>query len=184
VRRLAAAVGVAAATFGLAVVSGALPRPFGLDDAFVLLVGALAVVQGLRYGLARRGVEYEATEFGDPELRYRVPAPGDDDDEYLTGSGGVGYRARQRRREFRDRLRELAAETVALRENCSEADATDLIDEGVWTDDPYAAHFLSRGSVPIPLHLRARAALSRVSSFRFYVDRSVAAIDAAREVSE
>jgi hypothetical protein len=183
IRRLVVAVGVGAAAVGLAITLGPLGRPFDVNDAFVLVVGVLALVQGLRYLLERRGAEYAATEFGDPERRYRVPVPGDDADDSIAFASGLSYAARKRRRDVREHLRDVATETLELRENCSPSEATDRLDDGDWTDDPFAAHFLSRGAVSLPLALRLRATLSRRSRFAFYAAHTVAAIDEAGEVA-
>jgi len=183
IRRLLVVVGVGAAVAGLTITLGPLDRPFDVDDAFVLLIGILSLVQGLRYALERRGLDYTATEFGDPERRYRVPAPGDEDDESIAFASGMSYAARNRRRDIREHLRDVASETIELRENCSPAEATDRLDEGSWTDDQFAAHFLSRGNVSVSLALRVRATVSRGSTFAFYVSRSVAAIDEVGEVT-
>lgn len=183
IRRLLVAVGVGTAVVGLAITFGPFGRPFDVNDAFVLMVGLLALVQGLRYAVERRGFDYTATEFGDPERRYRVPVPGDEADESIGFASGMSYAARNRRRDIREHLRDVASETLELRENCSPSDATDRLDEGDWTTDPFAAHFLSRGNVSVSLALRLRATVSRGSTFAFYVSRTVAAIDELGEVT-
>lgn len=177
-----AVVGVVTVVTGLYVVFVGPPGAFDFDYTFVTLVGLLAVVQGLRYGLERRHTEFRATETADPELRYHVPVPGDDHDETLSIASGWGYRARNRQHSIRDDLRRVAAETIAIRESCSLEEAVERVEAGTWTDDPVAAAFLGDRLAKPPLRHRLRATLSRQPSFVYRVRRTVAAVAALQRV--
>ncbi|MFB6154503.1 MAG: hypothetical protein ABEJ22_01320 [Haloferacaceae archaeon] len=177
-RGTAAAVGVATVVTGVYSVYVGPAGPFDFDYTFVTLVGVLALVQGLRYGLGRRHTEFRAAETDDPELRYHVPVPGDDHDERFAVAGGWGYRARNRQRSVREDLHRVAVETVTIRENCAPEEAEARVAAGTWTADPVAAAFLGDDVPAPPLRDRLLAALSRDSSFVYRARRTVAAVAA------
>jgi hypothetical protein len=144
--------------------------------AFVLAVGALAGLQGLRYALRRRRADVIQTTTGDPERRYRVPAPGDDVDRDMSLPGG--WRGSSSASAVRKRIYDAAVRTLVLRDNCSESEAETRIEEGTWTDDPIAANYLG-ADVAVPLRTRLRILLSgRVSTVR--AARAIAAVEALR----
>lgn len=170
------AAGALAALAGLAVVLTGRPGPFEFAFEFALLVGLLALVQGLRYGLERRRTTYGAYSVGDPEERYAAPPPGHEFDESVSRTGGRTLRAVTGRRELQQRVRAVAATTLAATAGLSEAEAVRRIEEGTWTDDRVAAQFLADG--PLPLSASLRALVRGESRFRFGVRRAVAAVAA------
>jgi hypothetical protein len=174
------AAGALAALAGLVVVFTGRSGPFEFAFEFALIVGLLAVVQGLRYGLERRGTTYGAYSVGDPEERYGAPPPGREFDESLSRTGGRTLRAVTGRRELRRRVRAAAATTLAATAGVSEAEAVRRIEEGTWTDDRVAARFLADGSMPLSASLRAL--VRGESRFALGVRHAVAAV-AALETS-
>lgn len=146
-RRLALAAGSVA--LGLSLLSILAPGlvPLSLGQVVVSLVGVLAFVQGLRV-LRRRGVGLDEAETRDAELPVATPAPGDDFntvlDEFL---GGQLFYERTR---IQDGLHAAAVAVLTQYGGYSEAEATEAIATGAWTDDPYAASFLGGESVPAP----------------------------------
>jgi len=176
VRRLATVVGVVTVAAGLFVVFGGPATRFDFNYTFVTLVGALAVVQGLRYGLERRSTDFEQSATADPELRVHVPVPGDGHDDDIAKSAGWSYRAKNRRQTVREHLKSVAVETVATRENVTEAAARDRLEEGTWTTDPVAAAFLGPSTARPPIREQLRARLRRESAFSYHARRTVGAI--------
>jgi hypothetical protein len=177
-RRLTLALGVLAATAGLASALTGSAFGFGLDYLFVTLVGLLAVVQGLRYGAARRGADFEFTETGDPELRHEVPTPGEEFDAGLAASQGWSYRSMRERDEIHDRLREAAVESLVTHRELSRAEAERQVDEGEWIDDADAADVLATGSVRRGPRDVLRGLLRREPRYQYGVRRAVDEIDA------
>ena len=179
--RVVTAIGLGAVGFGL--VSVALRETFGFSVSytFVTLVGLLAVAQGLRAVSGRRRTDGEATETGDPELRYRVATPGDDFDRLLGDTTGWSLQSVSRQHDVRDRLNRAAVDALVTYEHCTAEEARARIETGGWTDDQVAASLLS-DSVPSPsLRLRLRRLFTRESGFAFRVARTVDAIHAVQE---
>ena len=177
------ALGVAAVAVGfVAAVDRGVAAALDPSATVVTLIGALGVVQGLRYANARRSRKREAAAPGDPERRAPATVPGADLDERIeqaTGSALGGHRAR---REVRDRVRELAVAAVARDRNVP-ADAADrLVETGDWTDDATAAAFLAPRS-SYPVRVRVRAMVSGRSRYEFGLRAAVGALDrlASRE---
>lgn len=173
---VAAAVGVLAVLGGVAGLAGFVVPGLSATFVFVLVVGILTGVQGLRYALGRRHVDYRATDTGDPELRYRVPTPGDDVDRRLSDRS---WRVRGAAK-LRARLREVAVETLVRHDNCSTERAERRVDEGTWTTDPVAARYLG-ADVPLSLVDRVQLLVRRQSSTPARVARTIAAIESVRE---
>ena len=180
--RLVTAVGLGAVALGL--VSVALRETFGfsLSYTFVTLVGALAIAQGLRAVSQRRGVDYVATETGDPEQRYQVATPGDEFDEQVTSAVGWSLRSVSEQRDVRNRLHQAAVDALVTHEQCSVAEAEGHIEAGTWTDDALAAGFLSDDVPAPPLRTRLRTLFRRGSRFRLQVRHTVDAIATLQEV--
>jgi hypothetical protein len=174
------AAGALAALAGLAIVLSGDSGPFSFTFEFALLVGLLAVVQGLRYGMERRRTSYAALSVGDPEERYAAPPPGREFDESLTRTSGRTLRAVNGRRELRRRVHAAAVTTLAATAGVPEAEAARRIEAGTWTDDPVAARFLANGSVPLSASLRALVrGESRFSVGIRHAVAAVAALDAS-----
>lgn len=180
-RRIAAAVGVALAGLGLAMVLGVPVSPFSMQSLFVTLVGVLAGVQGLRYAGERRAVEPAATRTGDPERRSHVPVPGDDLDSGLALPRDLRDGSSYRRREVVGRLREIAVETMVARDVCAREEAESRVAEGTWTDDPIASWFLAEDAEQLPLSTRLRFFVRRESAYAHGVYRTVDEIVALQE---
>lgn len=181
-RRLVTLVGFGAVGIGL--VSVVLRETFGfsLSYTFVTLVGVLALAQGVRTASQRRRSEYTETETGDPEHRFRVPTPGDNFDAQLRSALGWSLRNVSEQRDVRNRLRQVAIETLVVSEHCSIAEAEAHLAAGTWTDDPVAARFLSDEKPTLPLRVRLRALFRRDSRFRQQVDHTVTALTKLHEV--
>lgn len=145
--------GLAAASLGVVMVlAPGLAADVGRGRPVIVLVGLLAVVQGVRAAVERRRAEVSAAETDDPETPPDLPAPGEDFDERLARVGTYHPRTTSERREIRDRLAEAAVAALTRRERCSEAAAREQLREGTWTDDSVAAAFFAeRGRRTLPL---------------------------------
>jgi hypothetical protein len=175
-RSLPAAVGLVAVLLGLAGVVVGLTGPFSLTEAFVTVVGLLALVQGVRYALERRSVDRQSTDLGEPERRYRPPTPGDDFDRRTD----VSRLPVSSLRRVRTRLHDAAVASMVA-QGLSTGVAEDRIETGEWTDDPVAASFLRAGPTPVPLRDRIRAILDGRPIERVRAARTVDAIVALWE---
>ena len=183
--RTGVAVGLVAVVFGFTVVlQRGLAAPFGsMTYTFVMLVGALALVQGLRYASEARTVEARATATPDVEDRYEVPVPGSDVDQLLASAGGLSTGSVGRRRELHERLRAVTRETLLSRGDYAEAGAADALADGTWTGDPVAAWFVGT-DVPPPPSVRIRGLLGSDVEFTFAARRTVSALAAVRAGEE
>ncbi len=180
-RRLTIALGVVAVGVGLTSIVMRSAFGFQLSYVFVTLIGVLALVQGLRYASARRSTPVEETETGTPEHRYEVPVPGDDFDDAVVRAQGWTVRGVSQRRTVRDRLHEVAVSVLVAHRGLARDEAEKQIARGTWTDDPYAAGFLSESKVEIPLTVRIRGLFRRESQFARELRETVAAIEAVEE---
>ncbi|WP_224332626.1 DUF7269 family protein [Haloprofundus halobius] len=179
-RTATAFVGLVATVFGFAVVvNRGLGGLFDLDYLVVTLVGVLALVQGVRYGLSRRKTQFRATTTDDPELRYRVPTPGDDLDIEFVGDRSLG-RA-HRREQLRNRLHEAALETLTGYGGLTRDEAAARLDDGTWTDDPVAAAALQDAPPRPSLASRLRALFRTESSFARSARHVIDELDAIQE---
>lgn len=149
---------------------------FDLSYTFVTVVGALAVVQGLRYASGRRGTDHVSLDLGEPERRETVPVPGDDLDARIQRTRGLARATAQLRDRVRDRIREVVrAELVASR-NLTVEEAETAIEEGSWTDDRTAAAFLSP-AVAFPLRSRLYARMEGETTFEYGLRRALDALE-------
>ncbi|WP_435126987.1 DUF7269 family protein [Halobaculum sp. D14] len=179
-----AALGLFAVVFGFAVVArNGLAGVIGIGgvDLFVSGVGALAVVQGLRYANEARHTEHRAVATADAEDRYEVPSPGDDVDEFVRTASAASHASVRERRELRDRLGDAARTTLRTRGSVGSDDDVDAaLRDGTWTDDPVAAWFLGE-TPPTPASVRARSLAGSNTQYRFVVRRTIAAIAAVED---
>ena len=179
--RKTVALGLVAVVFGFTVVvQRGLADAFGsMSYTFVMLVGAFALVQGLRYASDARDVDARATDTPDVEDRHEVPSPGSDVDELLAGAGGLTTVSIRSRRELHERVRRVARGTLLARGDYDETSVSAALDGGTWTADPVAAWFLGTDVTPPP-SVRVRGFLGSDAKFRFAAGRTVAALAAVR----
>lgn len=179
--RVATALGAAAAVVGLAIAGGAAVPGLSFGYLFVTLVGALALLQGARYADDRRHTPVRTAETGDPEVRQRLPTPGDEfDADAFPDTGGVRYNTRRR---LRERLRDAAVETLVVRGECPPDAAKERVAAGTWTDDPVAADFLGDDASRLALRRRVGLWVRRESAFAYRVCRAVDAVTALHGAS-
>lgn len=172
-------IGILVAVLGIAMIFQ--PRLAGVVTTRRLLVsgiGVLALVQALRVIKARRRVRVTRAEPPTPEPFARVPTPGHVFDEPLFAiDEEQGIRALGRKREFRERLTDVAVTVLAHREGGSHERARERLRAGDWTEDPHAAAFLGDGEAPEPpWYERIRLKLRREPPFRWRARRTMDAI--------
>ncbi len=149
-RRLLVVVGVASAVGGVVLVARPGLATFG-ERSLLVGLGVLALVQGGRVALDRRGASQEVAETPDPETEQDLPVPGDDLDEALsavrrrtaTVSRGAKRSRRQRRATVRERIETAALDTIVRQYGCTRERARRALETGEWTDDPDAAAFFT-----------------------------------------
>lgn len=109
----------------------------------IILVSAVALVQGLYLVNVRRHSEFTRERTPDPERRFPAAPPGDELDEAL------GQFRREPhafyRMSGRAGLRVAAIAALTRYENLTREKARERVENGTWTDDPEAATFLRKG---------------------------------------
>lgn len=182
---LLTAVGVAAVALGvLMVVEPGLAAAIAADYTAVVLIGALALVQGLRVARARRATELRGAETPDVETVRSVPTPGDGFDDRVAGLRSGPRRAVLRgRADVRETLTDAAIAAVADRDHCSREAARERIEDGTWTDDPFAASYLGGSDAPKPpLSAKLKLVTSPESAHQVRVRRTADAVARAAGV--
>lgn len=170
------ALGVAAVAVGfVAAVDRGIATALDPSTTVVTLIGALGVLQGVRYANARRNRERAAASPGEPERRAPATVPGADLDERIDRATGPAIGGHRARRRVRDRVREVAVATVARDRNVSVEAAERLVETGEWTDDATAAAFLAR-PLSYPVQVRLRAVVSGRSRYEFGLQAVVDAV--------
>ncbi|WP_436929533.1 DUF7269 family protein [Halosimplex halobium] len=176
-RSVTATLGVILGVVGLAAL--AVPQittPLPTGDPFVLVVGLVLLLGAVAQVQRRRHTELDYAETPDAELAVELPTPGDDLDRRLGRLRLTRFNESERRR-ISDEIGDVAAETIRRRERCSPEEARRALDEGTWTDDPFAAAFFT-GRVPeAPTTDRLRELLDRESPFKRRAARAVDAIE-------
>ena len=150
------------------------------DDTVVLALGAVLLLGAAREIQRRRHATFEYAETDDTELALELPTPGDEFDRRIGGMRLVRFDAVERQR-VRDDVWEVALATIRRRERCSEAEAEEMLREGTWTDDPFAAAFFTRRPPQASRRRRVRELLSSTSPFE---RRAVRAVDAVYRLAE
>jgi len=171
-----ALVGVAAVAVGfVAVANRGVAAAIDPSTLVVTLIGALAVVQGVRYANERRGRDRRTADPGEPERRAPATVPGADLDERIARMTAASPGAYASRRELRERARAVAVAAVARERNCSTAAAERAVDVGTWTDDRTAAAFFA-GDASYPIRVRLRAAVRGRSRYGYGLRAAIDAI--------
>lgn len=151
---------------------------FDVSYLFVTGVGVLAALLGLNYFNVGRRTRRRETVVDDVELRYEATVPGTETDEMIADATDLSRGSVAYRRELRDRLREVAVETLRRTESVGEATAETAVADGDWTPDPVAAWFLGEGTDDAPFSVRVRGVVGSESGFAFAARRTTAAIAA------
>jgi hypothetical protein len=174
-RSVTATVGALLGLVGIAALAApGITAPLPTGEPFVLLVGLVLLLGAVAQAQRRRHTDLEYAETPDAELAVELPTPGDDFDRRLGRLRLTRFNEAERHR-IREELGDVAAETIRRRERCSEEAARRALDEGTWTDDPFAASFFT-GRVPeAPTTDRLRELFDRESPFK---RRAVRAVDA------
>ncbi|MCU4971622.1 DUF58 domain-containing protein [Halobacteria archaeon AArc-m2/3/4] len=176
-RHLAIAIGILAFTLAIAVLGNVLT--LGVGSWAIILVGVLTLLVALNTLTRRHGVRDHGTT-PDPEHRYRVPAPGaeltDAVDQFRSRRNDLFVPSNR----IHAGLREAAIAALTRFQGLTPAAANERVEDGSWTDDPYAAAFLSPSVDPPERSLRERVTdrFVRDVSFRDSVRRTGAAVAA------
>lgn len=180
-RSLTAAVGALLGIVGLvAIAVPGLTAPLPTGDAFVLVVGIVLILGAIGQIQRRRRTELRYAETPDAELAVDLPTPGDDLDRRLERLRLTRFNEAQRHR-LRDEIGDVAVTTIERRERCSRAAAKDALDDGTWTDDPFAAAFFTGLAPEASAGARVREILNRESPFKRRAIRSIEALERLQE---
>lgn len=176
------ALGALAATAGLALVYAPAAAVADFPATVPFLISVVALAAALVRGRAWLRHESRDARPAERERPTAVAVPGDDVDATLANAPPVGSSAGRggadnRRLAFRQSLREAAVETLVAFQGYSEAEATQAVERGTWTDDRDAAEFFTtptgegtsvtdavRGSLSgeSPFHRRANRAAAEI----------------------
>lgn len=171
-------IAVAALAYGVATAFD--PGLVGLlviNEFYVPLLGGLALVLGYRSLQRRRRTEIQNGETGDPEIVEPVDAPGVGFDRQVSSVTDYRRATLEKRQRIEQRLYETALAAVQRRLDCSQSEAQAHLEDGTWTDDPFAAAFLGGDDVPEPpLVDRLRHTLRSESTFQRDARRTADAI--------
>ena len=184
-RPLLTVAGVLAAAWGIAALfAPELAAVVDADYLFVRLVGALALLQGVRVVQERRHGAIDQAETGDPETTGSVPTPGREFDESLRRIHDGARKSRfKSRKRVRKQLESAVVDAIVQRESCSTEEATDVVKRGEWTDDPYAASFVGGPDPPRrPLRTLLRRSVGGETKYQRRARRTADAV--ARYIEE
>jgi hypothetical protein len=115
---------------------------FDANELYLSLVGVGFALQTVRVVNARRKTPYDQGETDDPEIAQDLPTPGDDFDDLMHDAGAARH-GKHEREVVRERLRAAAIAVIVRTDGVSRDEAVSRLDEGTWTDDPYAAAFFT-----------------------------------------
>lgn len=175
-RSVTAVLGAVLGVVGLAAIAAPqITTPLPTGESFVLVVGAILVLGAVGQVQRRRHTDLEYAETPDAELAVDLPTPGDDMDRRLERLSLTRFNEAERHG-LREDVGDVVAATIRRHERCSAAEAERALDEGTWTDDPFAAAFFTGRAPEAPTTDRVRELLHRDSPFQ---RRAVRAIDAA-----
>lgn len=139
-RLIVAAAGTVLAVVGAGIVlDPALAGLVSVPNIPVSVVGALSLIVAFVVALRRRDTTIRAADPEEVEDIVEHPRPGDDFDDALRGSAGIGIEAARNRRQAREHLADVTIQVLVMVEGYSEADADEALAAGTWTDDPVAA---------------------------------------------
>lgn len=176
-RNLIVAVGVAALAFGLVVaVEPSFAGVLTTSEFYVSILGIMALLQGYRVIQRRRRSKIVEATTADPELIVPTATPGEDFDREVGRIRDLRRSSIRTRQRLRDRLHASAVATIQRYDHCSHEAARERVEEGTWTDDPFAAAFLGSNASPPPLLARIRHVLTRESRFQRDARRTAEAI--------
>jgi hypothetical protein len=180
-RRITAALGAALGVLGLvAIAVPSLTTPLPTTDPVVLILGIVLLLGGARELQRRRSTSVEYAETPDTELAVELPTPGDEYDARFERLTLTRYNELEQKR-LRDDTGDVVRRVIQRRERCSAEAAQRAMDEGTWTDDPFAAAFFTRRAPDAGRLSRARELLSSAPPFR---QRAVRAVEAAYRLAE
>jgi len=180
-RRLTAAAGVVLALVGLvALAVPSVTTTLPTDETVVSILGGVLLLGAAREIQRRRDASFEYAETSDTEVTVELPTPGDDFDRRLETITVTRYNQLQRQ-SIRDDVREVAVATLQRRERCTEDEAQVMLDEGTWTDDPFAASFFTRRPPKTSARNRIRELFSSTPPFQ---RRAVSAVREVHRLAE
>ncbi|MFB6146602.1 MAG: hypothetical protein ABEJ08_02835 [Halobacteriaceae archaeon] len=147
-KQLFTAIGTALTVIGLIFAfQPAIPPGIPAGGIFFTLLGAVAGVLTVNSVNVRRHTQQVQTRTGDVEIRGTFPQPGVEANVELDIPVAVPPRNLSGRNVVETRIREAAIDVLVRRENCTPSEAEDMLNAGIWTDDPYAAGYFT-GNLP------------------------------------
>lgn len=185
-RRLLAAVGVAVALVGFALllVPG-FAASLTTGRSVLYGVAALSFVYALSVADDRSRADVEGHDTDEPETVQSLPAPGvpfrEQMDHVRRRSDFDSQRLHQ---SVTEDLSDIAVAVVSRREGCSPAEARRMLERGTWTDDPVAAEFFTTGGLRMSTRELLREVAGRRRPFAEEVDRVVDELVAIWEAAD
>lgn len=179
-RTVAAVLGGGAVALGvLFVVAPGLAGSLTTTRSMVVVVGLVAAFLAFRAAIARRDAEFDRADLPEVESERAYTLPGDEFTERLRTAAAT--RRGQVREHVRDQLRRTTVSVLTTYRDLDGDEARAVIDEGTWTDDPYAAAFFTRVTPRRRLTARIRDVFQGRTAFDRRATRVVAELDRITE---
>lgn len=132
-------------------------RPFEVGEAVLNIVGLVAVYLAYRAYKKRRWATFERPSLPEVESKYAFETPGSSFTDRLHAAAAT--KRADGRETLRKELHQTTIEVLMVYRGYTESDADAAIEDGSWTDDPYAAAFFTFETPPRPLSARIEDAL-------------------------
>lgn len=149
---------------GLAVLLGivvavqpAVARPVGFGETVLRIVGIVAVYLAYRAYKKRRWAEFERPSLPEVESKYAFETPGASFTDRIHAAAAT--KRADGREQVRKELHRSTIEVLMMYRGYSESEADAAIEDGSWTDDPYAAAFFTYEMPSRPLSARLEDAV-------------------------
>ncbi len=124
----------------------------GTDRAMLTTVGIVAGYLAYRAVRGRRSVEFEQPTLPEVESKYSFDPPGASFTDRLQAA--TASKRANGRDEIREDLHRVTVDVLTTYRGYTESEAKTAIEDGTWTDDPYAAAFFTFEIPPRPLRAR------------------------------
>jgi hypothetical protein len=149
--------GLAVALGIIVAVQPGVARSIELGEAVLKLVGLVAVYLAYRAYKKRRWATFERPSLPDVESKYSFDTPGASFTDRVDAA--AASKRADGREQLRKELHQTTIEVLVMYRGYTESEAEAAIENGSWTDDPYAAAFFTYEMPSRPLSARLEDAV-------------------------